>query len=41
MAKSNNILKRFFIGTPIATSEDSHQKLPKKIALPVFASDAI
>jgi len=41
MAKSNNILKRFFIGTPIATSEDAHQKLSKKIALPIFASDAI
>lgn len=41
MPKSNNILKRLFIGTPIATSEDAHQRLPKKIALPVFASDAI
>jgi len=41
MAKSNNILKRFFIGTPIATSEDSDQRLSKKIALPIFASSAI
>lgn len=41
MAKSNNILKRFFIGAPIATSEDAHQRLSKKVALPVFASDAI
>lgn len=41
MAKSNNTLKRFFIGAPIATSEDAHQRLSKKVALPVFASDAI
>lgn len=33
--------KRFVIGNPIATSEDQHQRLSKKIALPVFASDAI
>jgi len=37
----SNPLKRFFIGKPIATSEDGHQRLPKKVALPVFASDAI
>ena len=37
----SNPLKRFFIGRPIATSEDGHQRLPKKVALPVFASDAI
>ena len=34
-------LKRFFIGNPIATSEDHHQRISKKVALPVFASDAI
>lgn len=34
-------LKRLLIGKPISTSEDIHQRLPKKIALPVFASDAI
>jgi amino acid transporter len=33
--------KRFLIGNPIATSEDQHQRLSKKVALPVFASDAI
>ena len=33
--------KRFVIGNPIATSEDQHQRLSKKVALPVFASDAI
>jgi len=37
----NKGLKRFFIGNPIATSEDHHQRISKKVALPVFASDAI
>ncbi|MBU6201712.1 MAG: APC family permease [Acidobacteria bacterium] len=34
-------LKRLLIGRPIATAEDAHRRLPKRIALPVFASDAI
>ncbi len=34
-------VKRLLIGTPIASSEEQHQRLSKKIALPVFASDAI
>jgi amino acid transporter len=34
-------LKRLFIGRPIATSEEHHQRLRKLVALPVFASDAI
>ena len=33
--------KRFLIGNPIASSEEQHQRLSKKVALPVFASDAI
>ena len=41
MVISPSALKRFFIGKPIASSEDSHHRLSKKIALPVFASDAI
>ncbi len=41
MAISPSALKRFFIGKPIASSEDAHHRLSKKIALPVFASDAI
>lgn len=41
MAQSTNPLKRFFIGRPIATSDDAHHRLSKKVALPVFASDAI
>jgi amino acid transporter len=34
-------LKRLFVGRPIPTSEQEHQRLPKSIALPVFASDAL
>ena len=41
MAQSTNPFKRFFIGRPIATSDDAHHRLSKKVALPVFASDAI
>jgi amino acid transporter len=33
--------KRLVIGRPIATADEGHQRLSKKIALPVFASDAI
>jgi amino acid transporter len=34
-------LKRVLVGRPLATHEEEHQRLPKRIALPVFASDAI
>ena len=34
-------LKRLVIGRPIATVDEGHQRLPKKVALPVFASDAL
>jgi amino acid transporter len=34
-------LKRLLVGRPIATTEEGHQRLPKTIALAVFASDAI
>ncbi len=36
-----SLAKRLFIGKPIATSEEGHHRLPKRVALPVFASDAI
>ncbi len=36
-----SIFKRFIIGKPIPSSDDQHHRLSKKIALPVFASDAI
>ncbi len=34
-------LKRIFVGRPIPSSEEHHQRLSKTIALAVFASDAI
>jgi amino acid transporter len=34
-------LKRLLIGSPIATSDEGHQRLRKRVALPVFASDAM
>jgi amino acid transporter len=36
-----SVLKRVLVGRPIATAEEAHQRLPKVIALAVFASDAI
>jgi amino acid transporter len=36
-----SVAKRMLIGTPIATSEEHHQKLTKRVALPIFASDAV
>ena len=34
-------VKNFLLGNPLASDEEQHQRLSKKIALPVFASDAI
>lgn len=34
-------LKRLFVGRPIATTEQEHQRLPKSIALATFSSDPI
>jgi amino acid transporter len=34
-------LKRILLGRPLASHDEHHQRLSKKIALPVFASDAI
>jgi amino acid transporter len=34
-------IKRALLGRPLATHEEEHQRLRKRIALPVFASDAI
>ena len=34
-------VKRLLIGKPIATADEGHQRITKKIALPVFSSDAI
>ena len=32
-------LKRVILGQPLASHDEQHQRLSKKIALPVFASD--
>ena len=37
----SSAFKRFVIGKPIPSADDAHHRLPKKIALPVFASGAI
>jgi len=36
-----NTLKRLLVGRPLATSEQEHQRISKKVALAVFSSDAI
>ena len=34
-------VKQLLLGSPIASAQDSHHRLSKKVGLPVFASDAI
>ena len=34
-------VKRILIGKPLPTDRAHHEKLPKILALPVFASDAL
>ena len=34
-------LKKILLGKPLSSADEHHQRLSKKIALPVFASDAI
>src|SRR5689334_21074225 len=34
-------LKRLLVGTPLASHEEAHQRLTKRVALAVFATDAI
>jgi amino acid transporter len=41
MTRSWTRLKQRLIGSPIASAEDEGQLLPKSLALPVFASDAL
>jgi amino acid transporter len=36
-----SVLKRIFVGRPIATVDQEHQRITKTIALAVFSSDAI
>ncbi|HEX2850815.1 MAG TPA: APC family permease [Acidimicrobiales bacterium] len=35
------MMKRVFVGRPLASAEQEHQRIPKVIALAVFSSDAI
>ena len=35
------MLKRLMVGRPLSSDEEEHQRIPKKIALAVFSSDAI
>lgn len=37
----NRIFKRLFVGAPISSHEELQHRLPKRIALAVFASDAL
>ena len=39
MAQSYSLLKRVLIGRPLASDADQHTRLPKLLALPVFAAD--
>ena len=41
MAKTGTALKRLIVGRPMSSGELGHTLLPKSIALPVFASDAL
>ncbi|MGZ8762969.1 MAG: amino acid permease, partial [Acidimicrobiia bacterium] len=34
-------IKRLLVGRPLATTEQEHQRITKRIALAVFSSDAI
>src|SRR5215218_3846841 len=36
-----SVLKRVLVGRPIASDQQEHQRIPKRIALAVFSSDAI
>jgi len=36
-----SVLKRLLVGRPLATTEQEHQRIPKRVALAVFSSDAI
>ena len=38
---ASRIVKRLLFGRPLASEEAGHQLLPKTLALPVFASDAL
>jgi amino acid transporter len=41
VAQPTELLKRLLVGRPVRSDQLSHTLLPKRIALPVFASDAL
>ncbi|MGV0798058.1 DNA-binding protein, partial [Mycolicibacterium elephantis] len=41
MSKLSTVARRLVLGRPFRTDRISHTLLPKRIALPVFASDAL
>jgi amino acid transporter len=41
VSKTPTALKRIFLGRPMSSGELEHTLLPKRLALPVFASDAL
>ncbi|GGK38875.1 amino acid transporter [Pilimelia terevasa] len=41
MATSSSLLKRLLLGRPVRSDRLDHTLLPKRLALPVFASDAL
>ncbi len=41
MGVTTRVLKRLVIGSPVSTAQAGHSLLPKRLALPIFASDAL
>ena len=41
MARFSRVIKRAIIGTPVASENAGHSLLPKRLALPIFASDPL
>ncbi|WP_375502797.1 APC family permease [uncultured Jatrophihabitans sp.] len=41
MARFTRVIKRAIIGTPVASENAGHSLLPKRLALPIFASDPL
>ncbi len=41
VARLTRVLKRVIIGTPMSSENAGHSLLPKRLALPIFASDAL
>ncbi|HEX2180069.1 MAG TPA: hypothetical protein VHL54_11230, partial [Actinomycetota bacterium] len=37
----NRLFKRLFVGPPLSSHDELSHRLPKRLALPVFSSDAL